>query len=107
MSDLNSKYGKSNLCPAVMNDGRGVHTNFKNNKVIVQDLKKDLKANTSQVFRNQLQNKNLNYVSETLNTKISDFACKTDPAGEIVLPKEIKLENGPESSFLDAFKPLV
>ena len=57
MSDLNSKYGKSNLCPAIMNDGRGVHTNFKNNKVIVQDLKKDLKANTSQVFRNQLQNK--------------------------------------------------
>ena len=107
MTDFDNKYGKSNLCPAIMNDGRGVLTNFKNNKVLVQELKKDLKANSSQVFRNELQNKNLNYVSNTLKTRISDFECKKTPEGEIKLAKEIKLENGPEASFLDAFKPLV
>ena len=107
MSDLNNIYGKGNLCPPIMNDGRGVHTNFKNNQAIVQDLKKSLNANTSQVFRNELQSKNLDFVSSTLNTKISDFNCRNDPQGEVKLSKEIKLENGDESSFLDAFKPLV
>lgn len=107
MSDFNNKYGKSNLCPPIMNDGRGVKTNFKNNQQIVQDLKKGLNADTSQEFRNELQNKNLSFVTSTLNTRISDFACNKVPHGEVKLSKEIKLENGDEGSFLDNFKPLV
>jgi hypothetical protein len=107
MSDFNNKYGKSNLCPSIMNDGRGVKTNFKNNQQLVQDLKKSLNAKTSQEFRNELQNKNLSFVTTTLNTRISDFTCDKVPHGEVTLSKEIKLENGDEGSFLDNFKPLV
>ena len=57
MSKLNNEYGLTNSCPAIMNDGRGMLTNFKNNKVITQDLRKSLKATTSNNYRQKLLNK--------------------------------------------------
>ena len=107
MSNFNNKYGESNSCPAVMNDGRGVLTNFKNNKVITQELKKELNANTSQIFRNELQNKNIQYVDKKLNSEVKNFGCNNNPHGNIKLSDKIVLDNGGEGSFLDHFKPLL
>jgi hypothetical protein len=106
MSNLNNEYGLTNSCPAIMNDGRGMLTNFKNNKVITQDLRKRLKANTSNNYRNKLQKEELGYVHNQLETRVSDFVCDVDPEGEIKLKDNIVLENGDETSFLDHFRSL-
>ena len=106
MNNLNNEYGLTNSCPAVMNDGRGMLTNFKNNKIITQDLRKSLKATTSNNYRNKLQKKELDFVYNQLETKVSNFVCDVVPEGEIKLSNDIILDNGEESSFLEQFKSL-
>ena len=107
MSNLNNNYWKTNSCPAIMNDGRGVMTNFVNNKILVQKLKSELNSVSPNKFRAELQKKGLVFVDNTLETNKKNFICNKDPRGEIKLNDKIVLNNGPNQSFLDAFKPLV
>ena len=81
-------------------------TNFKNNKVITQDLRKGLQANTSNNYRNKLQKEELGYVHNQLETQVSDFVCDVVPEGNITLSDNIVLNNGEETSFRDHFKSL-
>jgi len=106
MSELNNEYGLTNSCPALMNDGRGMLTNFKNNKVITQELRKSLKATTSNNYRNKLQKEDINFAHSQLETDVKNFVCAVDPEGEIKLSNIVVLDNGEESSFRDHFRSL-
>ena len=106
MSNFNNKYGVSNECPAIMSDGRGVKTNYQNNHNINEDLKKILKVTNSYDFRLVLQQKGKDFVDGSDYQNIKGFLCKNDPHGDVTLNPNIKLDNGPDASFLDAFKPL-
>lgn len=106
MSNLNNKYGTSNLCPAIMSDGRGVKTNFQNSHNNTADLRKTLNATGSYDFRSKLQQEGSGLVDVTLFQNISEFSCKEVPHGNVKLSPKINLDNGPKASFLDAFKPI-
>jgi len=106
MSKLNNEYGLTNSCPAIMNDGRGMLTNFKNNKVITQNLRKSLKATTSNNYRQKLQKEKINFVHNQFETNVKDFVCDVVPEGNITLSDNIVLNNGEETSFRDHFKSL-
>lgn len=107
MSNLNNVYGTSNLCPAVMSDGRGVNTNFQNTHNNTADLRKALNANGSFDFRSKLQQEGSSLVDSTIFSNLSGFPCETVPHGEVKINSEIKLDNGPQGSFVDSFKPIM
>jgi len=106
MSNFNNKYGVSNECPAIMSDGRGVKTNYQNNHNINADLKKQVNATTSYDFRLNLQKQGQKLLDGPTVQNILEFSCGTVPHGNVTLNPNIKLDNGPNSSFLDAFRPL-
>ena len=107
MSNLNNKYGVSNQCPAIMSDGRGVKTNYRNIHNINDDLKKQVNAITAYDFRTNLQKQGRELVDGPTVQNIQEFSCATVPHGVVTLNPTINLDNGPNSSFVDAFKPLI
>jgi len=108
MSNLNLNnvyWSNENLCPAVMNDGRGGLTNFKNNKVITNDLYKKYNSYSPNNFRSKMQSKE---VVETLDKEWKNVKCNNDPSGVIKFKEKIELNNGNQKlSFLDQFKSLI
>lgn len=99
MSSLNNKYGVSNLCPAIMNDGRGVNTEYRSNRLLTEELRQQFGATSSEEFRTKLQ--------QQPQPPMPTFACSQDPAGEIKYNKEIKLNQTSTGSFQDFFKPII
>jgi hypothetical protein len=87
MSSLNNKYGVSNGCPAIMNDGRGVNTEFRSNRLLTQELRKSFNSKSTHDFRIKLQ--------QLETPKVEDitkgFVCTSVPGGLVVFDKEIRL----------------
>lgn len=106
MSNLNFNnvyWEDDNLCPAVMNDGRGGLTNFKNNRQLTKELYSNYKSSSPNIFRKKLQSKGVN---ESLDKEWLNNKCKNDPGGMINFDNEIVLNNGDSSSFKEQFKSL-
>ena len=82
MSNLNNVYGDSNSCPPVMNDGRGVNTNFKLRNEYFEDIKK--KSNS----KNILDLKN-NLKLSDVREPVDEFRCSSDPNGEVNVSQNI------------------
>ena len=82
MSNLNNLYGIPNSCPAIMNDGRGVNTNFSPRNDYFQEIKDKINSNTSIDFRKKLTKAD---VSEQIN----EFRCNNDPHGNIIVSSKI------------------
>ena len=82
MSNLNNVYGDSNSCPPIMNDGRGVNTNFKPRNDYFQDIKNKTNSQTSLDLRKNLK-------LEDVKDPISEFVCTTDPSGSVDISSNI------------------
>ena len=87
MSSLNNKYGVSNGCPAFMNDGRGVNTEFRSNRLLTQELRKNLGSKSTHEFRTQLQK----IATPNVKDVVADLMCSSVPDGEVVIDKEIRI----------------
>ncbi len=82
MSNLNNVYGNTNSCPPIMNDGRGVNTNFLPRNDYFQYIKN--KTNSRTVLELK-QNLKLSDVKEP----IAEFRCDTDPDGVVNISQNI------------------
>lgn len=87
MSSLNNKYGESNGCPAIMNDGRGVNTEYRSNRLLTQELRTKFGSKSTHEFRSQLQQSKAPSVEDV----VKGFVCSSVPSGEVVIDKEIRL----------------
>jgi|SaaInlStandDraft_6_1057023.scaffolds.fasta_scaffold19364_4 hypothetical protein len=103
MSNLNNVYGVSNGCPSIMNDGRGVKTNFNSSRQLTLDLKQQLNATTSFDFRQKLQQYGTDIVNKHKSLDISEFSCKNVPDGNITINENINLTTQ-GGSYLSQFK---
>lgn len=101
MSNLDNVYGVSNSCPAPMNDGRGVNTNFKPRNEYFNDLVKELKVSNDVELKKKLRPANFENV-------VTEFRCNQDPDGEVVVSQNIGslLSNNGGSSWRDNFRDL-
>jgi hypothetical protein len=86
MSSLNNKYGVSNGCPPIMNDGRGVNTEFRINRLLTNEIFKSTGAKSTHEYRYNLQQ----LPAPRIEDSIRGFVCSSIPHGTIVLDKEIK-----------------
>jgi len=82
MSDLNNVYGNSNSCPSVMNDGRGVNTNFKPRNEYFQDIKNKTNSKSILEFKKKLS-------IDDVRESMTEFRCTTDPDGVVNIPQNI------------------
>lgn len=101
MSSLNNKYGVSNGCPAIMNDGRGVNTEFRSNRLLTQELRESLGSKSTHEFRHQLQKIKVPSVEEA----VSDFLCSDVPGGKVVIDKVIKLGHSSTPKSVENISP--
>jgi hypothetical protein len=97
MSNFNNVYTS---CPPLMSDGRSQLTDYKSHNEVFKNMKGT--SETSYSFRANLQTTGLKKLQDNLVYNV----CATVPGGDIVIPKEIKLEIAKDGSYLDAFKPL-
>ena len=107
MNNFDNKYGKSNSCPALMNDGRGVLTSFKNSKQLHEDLKKNINDSNHNEFRRKLQNTQVSQINQYLDSQIENFVCSNNPGGEVKLGEmNLNSNNTDNISWEDGFKDL-
>lgn len=99
VNNLNNKYGVSNLCPAIMNDGRGVNTEYRSNRLLTQELKDQFNSSSSEEFRTKLQS--------LPKPPMPNISCNPSPSGDINYDKEIKLGQNTTGSLQDFFKPII
>jgi hypothetical protein len=105
MSNLNNVYGNSNGCPPIMNDGRGVKTNFKNNQKINEDLMNQVNSKDSLDYRLKIQQDGINLINGNNLLDVNEFQCANVPDGYVVLNKNINLQTS-GGSFRDQFGKL-
>jgi hypothetical protein len=91
MSNLNNVYGQVNGCPPIMNDGRGVKTNFLNIQQFNDNLRQRLNASNSLEYRRALQNQGKDIIDDETSQNINEFNCTTIPGGYVNLSKNINL----------------
>jgi hypothetical protein len=103
MSNLNNVYGQVNGCPPIMNDGRGVKTNYLNNQQLNDNLRKTLNASNSLDYRLALQKQGIDLINGLNVLEINEFSCTTVPGGDITLNKNINLQTS-GGDFKSQFK---
>jgi hypothetical protein len=91
MSNLNNVYGQVNGCPPIMNDGRGVKTNYLNNQQLNDNLRQKVNASSSLEYKLALQQQGIDLVNGQTLLDINEFNCITVPDGNIQLNKNINL----------------
>jgi hypothetical protein len=97
MSNLDNVYLS---CPGLMSDGRAQKTDYTTHNELFKKMKGS--SETSYDFREKLQASGLRDITDEVRYN----TCSQVPAGDIVLPREIKLNTEGSGSFLDAFGPL-
>jgi hypothetical protein len=97
MSNLDNVYLS---CPGLMSDGRSQKTDYTSHNELFKKMKGS--NETSYDFREKLQASGLRDITDDIRYN----TCSQVPAGDIVLPREIKLNTEGSGSFLDSFGPL-
>lgn len=103
MSNLNNVYGQVNGCPPIMNDGRGVKTNYLNNQQLNDNLRQKVNASSSLEYRLALQQQGIDLVNGQTLLDINEFSCKTIPGGNIGFNKNINIPSA-GGDFRSQFK---
>lgn len=97
MSSLNNVYGVSNGCPAFMNDGRGVNTDFRSNSIRTTENYKKIAGDEEKISTHDYRARLflLPGTDEEFNKIANELSCTSTPAnsGEIVIDREISLKS--------------